>query len=284
MKTKVALIQIAPSANVQENVQKVVKKIEEAAKNGAQIVALQELFSAPYFCQSEKDPEAVKYAESIPGPTTDALSKAAKDNKVLLVGGSIFEKGEDGKFYNTSVIFDIDGSVLTKYRKMHIPHDPRYYEQNYFEKGNLGYQVAKTRYGNIGVLICYDQWFPEAARTLTLMGADLIFYPTAIGRFTDEEPFEGDWQKGWEDVQRGHGIANNIYVAPINRVGTEGNLAFWGGSFVSDPFGTVIAHATNQEEIIYAEVDMEHAHRVREEWGFFRNRRTDSYGKLTENK
>lgn len=282
MKTKIALIQIAPVANTQENVQKAVEKISEAAQKGAQIVALQELFTAPYFCQSEKDPEAVKYAEAIPGPTTKALSQAAKDNKVIVVGGSVFEKAEDGKLYNTSVIFDIDGSELLKYRKMHIPHDPRYYEQNYFEKGNLGFNVAKTRYGNLSVLICYDQWFPEAARILTLKGADLIFYPTAIGRFTDEEPFEGDWQKGWEDVQRGHGIANNIYVASINRVGIEGKLAFWGGSFVSDPFGTVLTHAGDKEEIIYADVDLEHAHRVREEWGFFRNRRQDSYGPLLE--
>ncbi|KKP40576.1 MAG: peptidyl-arginine deiminase, agmatine deiminase [Candidatus Peregrinibacteria bacterium GW2011_GWF2_33_10] len=280
-KINIGLIQMQCGNDVNANLKKAEAKIKEATNKGAQIIALSELFSAPYFCQKEKDPNAIKFLETIPSGTTfEMLSKAAKDNKVIVVGGSIYETGENGKLYNTAVIFDIDGSVFLKYRKMHIPHDPRYYEQNYFEKGNLGYQIADTRYGKISVLICYDQWFPEASRILTLKGADLIFYPTAIGNFTDQEAFEGDWQKAWEDVQRGHAIANNIYVAPINRVGIEDKLEFWGGSFVADPFGKILAHGGNNEEIILAEIDLDHAERVREEWGFFHNRRPESYEEI----
>lgn len=276
------LIQMTCGDSAQVNLKKAVAHIATAAKKGAQIVCLQELFTAPYFCQQPRPSGALGYAESIPGNTTKTLSAAAKEHHIVLVAGSVFEKGDDGKFYNTAVIIDADGSVLVKYRKMHIPHDPRYYEQNYFEPGNLGYPIAETKYGKIAVLICYDQWFPEAARMMALNGAEIIFYPTAIGRFTDEEGWEGDWQKAWEDVQRGHAIANNVYVAPVNRVGVEGKLAFWGGSFVSDPFGKVIAHAAAKEEILLAKVDLSRVHRIREEWGFFRNRRPDSYDRLTK--
>lgn len=276
------LIQMACSDDAAVNLENAVRLIADAAKKGAQIVCLQELFTAPYFCQEEKSPHAMRFVEKVPGPTIKILQKAAKENNVIVVGGSLFEKGDDGKFYNTAVIIDVDGSVLVKYRKMHIPHDPRYYEQNYFEPGNLGYPIAETKYGKIAVLICYDQWFPEAARMMALNGAEIIFYPTAIGRFTDEEGWEGDWQKAWEGVQCGHAIANTVYVAPVNRVGVEGKLAFWGGSFVSDPFGNVIAHAGDKEEILLAKVDLSRVHRTREEWGFFRNRRPDSYSQLTQ--
>jgi predicted amidohydrolase len=277
---KVALIQMSMGRDKEANLRKALALIKEAAKKGASVACLPELFNAPYFPQEEKA-EAEGYAEEIPGKTTGALSQAARESKMIIVGGSIFERHE-GKFFNTSVVFDERGTVLGSYRKMHIPHDPNFYEQNYFERGDLGYKVFRTSAGNIGTLICYDQWFPEAARTLALMGADIIFYPTAIGRVDGVEQSEGDWQEAWETVQRGHGIANATAICAVNRVGREGAMGFWGGSFVSSQFGTLLAKGGESEGLVMAEVDVSLGGKVKEGWRFFHNRRPETYGKLVE--
>ncbi|MEW6036262.1 MAG: nitrilase-related carbon-nitrogen hydrolase [Candidatus Micrarchaeota archaeon] len=277
---KVALIQMSMSADKASNVSKAVKKIGEAAAKGAGIVCLPELFTSPYFPQEEKA-DAERFAESVPGPTTEALSKAAKQNKVIVVGGSVFERS-NGKLFNTTPVFDAGGRMLGTYRKMHIPHDPGFFEQNYFEKGDLGYKVFETRYGKLGTLICYDQWFPEAARTLALMGADMIFYPTAIGAVDGVVQTEGSWQEAWETVQRGHAIANAAAVCAVNRVGREGKTKFWGGSFICSQFGTILARGSDREEIVMADVGPELGKHVREGWRFFYNRRPETYDKLTE--
>jgi agmatine deiminase len=280
MKVKVALIQMGMGEERNENVAKALSLISSAAKKGANIVCLPELFTAPYFPQEEKA-KAEKYAETIPGHTTEALSKAARENKVVIVGGSVFERDQKTKkFYNTAVVFDETGKMLGKYRKMHIPHDPSFYEQNYFERGDLGYKIFETTYGKLGTLICYDQWFPEAARVLALMGADMIFYPTAIGFVRGVEQAEGSWQNAWEVVQRGHGIANATAICAVNRVGKEGDMIFWGGSFISSQFGTVLARGFEKEEVILAEVDLDLGRKVKEGWRFFHNRRPESYKKL----
>lgn len=280
-KFKIALIQMSMGNSVSENLQKAVKMIKQSAKKGANIVCLPELFNTPYFPIEEKA-EISQYAQPIPGPTSEILSQAAKDANIVLVAGSIYEKAENGKLYNTAMVFDENGAMLGKYRKMHIPHDPGFYEQNYFEKGDLGYKVFATKYGKIGVLICYDQWFPEAARTLALMGADIIFYPTAIGWTKNVEPIEGNWNKAWDSVQIGHAVANNVIIAPVNRCGVEKDTTFWGGSFVCDAFGTILAKGKDKEKVIIAECDLAHSKFVREGWRFFYNRRPESYGKLTE--
>ena len=263
-----------------KNLDKALSRIKEASGRGANIVCLPELFNAPYFPQEEKA-EAEQFAEAVPGPTTRALSEAARDCKVVIVGGSVYEK-DGNKFYNTTAVFDESGRTLGKYRKMHIPHDPSFYEQNYFERGDLGYKVFETKYGKLGTLICYDQWFPEAARTLSLMGADIIFYPTAIGWVEGIKPAEGDWKEAWTAVQRGHGIANATAICAVNRVGSEGTMNFWGGSFISSQFGTMLAHGGDREELVMAEVDLELGKKVREGWRFFYNRRPDTYGKIVE--
>lgn len=263
-------------------VEKAVKKVAEAASRGAKIVCLPELFSCPYFCQRKDDTSAFEKAEPIPGPTTNLLSQAAKEHGIVLIGGSVFEKTQSGKYYNTAVVFERNGSLLDTYRKMHIPEDPRYHEQHYFSPGDSGVKVVDTPFGRIAVLICYDQWFPEVARIAALSGAEIIFYPTAIGRFTDEAPEEGDWQDPWETVQRGHAIGNNVYVAAVNRVGREDGLDFWGGSFVCNEFGSVIAHAGSQEEILIAECDLSRIEQTRKAWGFLRNRRPELYKKIVQ--
>lgn len=278
-KVKVAIIQMGMSDSIETNLEKATRKIDEAAKIGAKIIALPELFTTPYFPQDEKTEK--DFPEEIPGKTTELLSKSAKENQIILVAGSIYEKAGN-KQYNTSVVVDESGKILGKYRKMHIPHDPNFYEQCYFEKGDLGYQIFKTKYGNIGVLICYDQWFPEAARALALMGADIIFYPTAIGTVKGVEQKEGDWQHAWETVQIGHGIANCIHIAPINRVGTEKEMDFFGGSFISGPFGKILAHAGNKEEVLIGECDFSENQFVRDGWRFFKERRPETYKKLLE--
>ena len=275
------LIQMSMSSDPEENIRKAVRMTHEASERGAQIVCLPELFTALYFPREEKI-DASGLAETIPGKTTDILSKAAKDNNVVLVGGSLFEE-EGGKYYNTSVVFDESGKIIGKYRKMHIPHDPFFYEKDYFEESMDGFKVFHTKYGAIGVLICYDQWFPEAARINALMGADVIFYPTAIGVPEGNAQEEGNWQEAWTVVQRGHAVANSLVVAAVNRVGKEGNMNFFGGSFVSDQFGKVLSQGGDKEKIILAEIDMNLSKQVREGWRFFQNRRPDSYGKLIEN-
>jgi agmatine deiminase len=282
METKqvtLGLIQMSMTADASANLQKALAAIERAAEKGAQIACLPELFTSPYFPQEEKA-DAAAYADSIPGTVTRALSQAAADNKLVVVGGSIFEK-DGNKFYNTSVVFDQKGKLLGRYRKMHIPHDPNFYEQDYFSQGD-GYRVFPTSYGKLAVLICYDQWYPEAARISALMGADIIFYPTAIGTVEGVSQEEGDWQDAWTTVQRGHAIANCVAVAAVNRVGREGSMAFWGGSFVSSQFGTLLAKGGAKEELVLAKVDLGLGKTVREGWRFFHNRRPKTYARLLE--
>jgi len=269
------------SSDPEENGRKAIRMIHEASERGAQIVCLPELFTTLYFPREEKR-DAFGLAETIPGKTTEVLSKAAKENNVVVVGGSIFEK-EGDKFYNISVVFDETGRIIGKYRKMHIPHDPFFFEKDYFEESRDGFKVFHTKYGAIGVLICYDQWFPEAARINALMGADVIFYPTAIGVPDGNAQEEGNWQEAWTVVQRGHAVANSLVVAAVNRVGKEENMNFFGGSFVSDQFGKILAEGGDKEKIIIAEIDLNLSKQVREGWQFFYNRRPESYKKLVEN-
>lgn len=275
------LIQMAMSSDPEENRKKAIRMIHEASERGAQIVCLPELFMTLYFPREEKT-DASGLAETIPGKTTESLSQAAKENNVVIVGGSLYEK-EGGRFYNTSVVFDETGRMIGKYRKMHIPHDPFFYEKNYFEESRDGFKVFQTKYGAIGVLICYDQWFPEAARVNALMGADVIFYPTAIGVPDGNTQEEGNWHEAWTAVQRGHAVANSVVVVAVNRVGKEGNMNFFGGSFVSDQFGKIVSEGGDQEKIIIAEIDLNLSRQVREGWRFFYNRRPESYKKLIEN-
>lgn len=272
------LIQMSMSADHQENLSKALKMIEEAAKKGAQIVCLPELFSTQYFPQNKKS--SIK-PEKIPGPTSSFLSRTAKKNKVVIVGGSIFEK--DGlRKYNTSIVLDQNGKLLGNYRKVHIPEDEAFYEQDYFSSGS-SYKVVSTTFGKIGVLICFDQWYPEPARTMRLLGAEIIFYPTAIGTVSGIKQVEGDWHDAWESVQKGHAIANSTIVAAINRVGKEGEMKFWGGSFVYDQFGKLLARADRaKEEVIIVECDLNLGKEIEEGWGFMRNRKPKTYSKLVE--
>lgn len=281
MQANIALIQTKMSAKKSDNLSHAVEKISEAAKSGANIVCLPELFTTPYFPQREKM-DATAYAEKIPGETTNALSQAAKENGVGVVGGSIFEKQGDN-FYNTSTIFDENGKLQAKYRKIHVPHDENFFEQNYFTAGS-DYVVAKTSFGKISPLICFDQWFPEAARECALAGAQIIFYPTAIGTVKGVAQAEGNWHHAWETVQRGHAIANSVVVCAANRVGTEGKITFWGGSFICDAFGKVLARGGSNEEIVMAKIDFSHGKDIREGWKFFENRKPQTYAKIAGKK
>lgn len=279
------LVQMGMSGRAEENLAKAIAGIASAAKKGAQIVCLPELFTAPYFAQKAggKKEASEKYAEAIPGKTTDALAKSAKENSVILIGGSIYEKeGKSGKSYNTSCVFDEKGKLLGKYRKIHIPHDECFFEKDYFAPGNLGFNAFDTQHCKISPLICYDQWFPEAARSVALMGAEIIFYPTAIATVRGVEQAEGNWQEAWENSMRGHAIANGIVVVAVNRCGTEGKMDFWGGSFVCNAFGKTLARAGNKEEVLVAQVDLEHSKMVREGWRFGYSRRPEEYGKIVE--
>lgn len=272
----VGLIQTNVSDNVAENVKKTINMIKEASTKGAQIVCLQELFRTRYFPQQEKQ-DVSKLAETIPGESTRVLSEVAKKEKVVIIV-PIFEKGSNGKYYNSAVVIDADGKILGSYRKIHVPHDPLFYEKNYFEAGNLGYTVFNTKYARVGVLICYDQWFPEAARINTLMGAEIIFYPTAIGYIKGYTSSDGDWHDAWKTVQRGHAISNGVHVAAVNRVGEEGQLEFWGGSFVCDSFGQVLKEASNKdEEVLVVKVNLNKNGEIREGWGFLKNRQPETY-------
>ena len=277
----VGLVQMTCGDDSGTNLAKAIQRIEEAARHGAQIVCLQELFSSLYFCQRE-DTNAFQLAESIPGPTTEALSRVAATHQLVLIV-PLFEKRAPGLFHNTVVVIDADGSLVGKYRKMHIPDDPLYYEKFYFTPGDLGFQAFDTHYARIGVLICWDQWFPEAARLTALSGAQLLFYPTAIGWHHAEPPDERDAQRqAWETIQRGHAVANGVYVAAVNRVGTEAGLQFWGSSFMSDPFGRVLAKAdTQEEETLVAACDLGRIDTVRQDWPFLRDRRIDAYANIT---
>ena len=263
------------------NLKKAIARIGEAAKKGAQIVCLQELFRSQYFCQTE-DIELFKLAETIPGPSTAALSKVARQNKIVLIA-SLFEKRAAGVYHNTAVTFDSNGRIAGKYRKMHIPDDPLYYEKFYFTPGDLGFQAHQTKYGKLGTLVCWDQWFPEAARLSALSGAQFLFYPTAIGWLPNEKKEMNKAQhSAWETIQRAHAIANGVYVVAVNRVGREGKLNFWGQSFVADPFGRIIAKAApDQEELLIVDCDLTKIEETRQNWPFLRDRRVDAYNALS---
>jgi N-carbamoylputrescine amidase len=278
---KVGLIQTAVSKDVDENLEKTARNIKQAARKGAEIVCLQELFAYRYFAQVHDD-RFFEIAESIPGRLSQFLSECASANRVQLIGGSIYEKGDDAKFYNTSLIFDSRGEMIGKYRKMHIPHDPNYYEQHYFSPGDLGYVQVNMGKAVVAPLICYDQWYPEAARVNAMHGAQIIFYPTAIGWFKElrrDEPFSA---RRWEHAMCAHASLNGIFVAAVNRVGREGDLRFWGGSFVADPFGEVVARASHsKEQVLVAAVDLNRISISQEGWRFLHNRRPNSYTDLT---
>jgi len=277
---KIGLVQMNCDQKPKANLKKAIVRIEEAAKQGAQIVCLQELFRSQYFCQTE-DIALFKLAETIPGPTTDALSKVAQQKKVVIVA-SIFEKRAAGVYHNTAVIINATGKIAGKYRKMHIPDDPLYYEKFYFTPGDLGFQTHDTKYGKVGALVCWDQWFPEAARLTALSGSQFLFYPTAIGWLPDEEEEMNQAQhSAWETIQRAHAIANGVYVVVVNRVGREGKLNFWGQSFVADPFGRIIAKASSdKEEVLVVDCDLDKIEETRQNWPFLRDRRIDAYGNL----
>ena len=275
----IGLVQTSLSDDIHSNMENTISKIKEAADKGAKIICLQELYRTKYFPTDEKK-DVTKLAETIPGETTSTLSNLAKELRVVIIA-PIFEV-DGGKHYNTAVVIDSDGKILGSYRKMHIPHDPFFYEKSYFDVGNSGYKTFQTQDVKFGVLICYDQWFPEAARTLALQGADLIFYPSAIGYLEGDPLSQEDWHNSWENIQRSHAIANGIHVASINRVGVEGNIKFWGASFVCDAFGRLIKRASEtNEEVVVATLDISQNKRIQDGWGFLRNRLPATYGLIS---
>jgi len=283
-KVKIGLVQMSCTSDKTINLQKAIDEIKVAAKKGAQIVCLQELFTSLYFCDVE-DYENFTLAESIPGPSTEILSKVAKENNVVVIA-SLFEKTTQGLYHNTTAVIDADGTYLGKYRKMHIPDDPAFYEKFYFTPGDLGYKIFKTKYATIGVLICWDQWYPEAARITALMGAEILFYPTAIGWATSQDDETNTEQyNAWQTIQRSHAVANGVHVVSVNRVGFEQNglMKFWGGSFVSNPFGSLLYKASHEnEETVVVEIDTNKTDFFRTHWPFLRDRRTDSYQPITK--
>jgi N-carbamoylputrescine amidase len=285
-KFSVGLIQISCALDPRENLAKAETRIREAAGRGAQIICLQELFRSQYFCR-EENTEHFALAEPIPGSSTEALGKLARSLGVVVIG-SLFERRAAGVYHNTAVVLDADGSLVGKYRKMHIPDDPLYYEKFYFTPGDLGFHSFETRFGRIAVLVCWDQWYPEAARLASLGGASIIFYPTAIGWHPSEKKEAGAAQlDAWRTIQRAHAIANGIFVAAVNRVGYEGTkasgLEFWGHSFVADPFGQVLAEGSEEsEETLVVECDLRRIEEVRRNWPFLRDRRIDAYAPILE--
>ena len=283
---RLGLLQSACSADPRVSLTKTLAQAEQAAKQGAQIICTQELFRSPYFCQSE-DHDNFKLAESIPGPSTEAFQKLAKKHRVVIIA-SLFEKRSSGVYHNTAAIIDADGSLLGLYRKMHIPEDPLFHEKFYFTPGDLGFRAWPTRHGKIGVLICWDQWYPEAARLTAMQGAEILFYPTAIGWHPKEKSAYGVNQHGaWELIQRSHAVANGCYVAAVNRIGLEqpiggDGLEFWGQSFVAGTSGQLLAKASaTKEEILIVPVDLAKVDVTRTHWPFLRDRRIDAYGDLT---
>ena len=280
---KVGLVQMSCTADVEANVEKAIAKTREAAAQGAQIVCLQELFKSLYFCDVE-DHANFNLGEAIPGPTTDLLGALAKELGIVIIA-SLFEKRAPGLYHNTTAVLDADGSYLGKYRKMHIPDDPGYYEKFYFTPGDLGYKVFQTKFGKLGVLICWDQWYPEAARITSLMGAEILFYPTAIGWDTNEQDpaINQEQYNAWQTIQRSHSVANGVYVVSVNRVGREADQQFWGGSFVSNPFGSLMYLASHDhEELKVIELDLDKTEYCRTTWPYLRDRRIDSYQPITK--
>ena len=279
---KIGLVQMSCTANKQENLQKAIAKVRETAAKGAQIICLQELFTSLYFCDVESY-DNFALAESIPGSSSDELSVIAKELNVVIIA-SLFEKRTHGIYHNTTAVLDADGAYLGKYRKMHIPDDPGFYEKFYFTPGDLGYKVFKTKFATIGVLICWDQWYPEAARITSLMGAEVLFYPTAIGwAETQDEGTNTEQYNAWQTIQRSHAIANGVHVVSVNRVGNEAGVNFWGGSFVANPFGTIMYQASHQEEEnIVQEINLSKTDSYRTHWPFLRDRRIDSYQPITK--
>jgi N-carbamoylputrescine amidase len=281
---QLGLVQRRATRDAAENLRRTIEGIREAARRGAQIVCTQELFLGPYFCQTE-DHEFFKLAEPIPGPTTEAMQAIAKELGIVIVA-SLFEKRAEGLYHNTAAIIDADGSYLGKYRKMHIPDDPQYLEKFYFTPGDLGFKAWDTKFGRIGVLVCWDQWYPEGARLTAMQGAEILFYPTAIGWLVPEKAEHGERQaNSWETIQRAHAIANGVYVCAVNRVGHEDGpnegIEFWGNSFVADPSGTVVAKAGQEEEVMVVPVDLARVDVQRTHWPFLRDRRIDAYQDLT---
>ncbi|MDP5169232.1 MAG: carbon-nitrogen hydrolase [Bacteroidia bacterium] len=277
-KVKVGLVQNACSADVAENRQKAVQGIREAAAKGAQIVCLQELFSSLYFCDIENY-DNFQLAESIPdGPSGETFGALAKELGVVIIA-SLFERRAQGLYHNTVAVFDADGSFMGKYRKNHIPDDPGYYEKFYFTPGDTGYRVFKTKFATIGVLICWDQWYPEAARITSLMGADMLFYPTAIGwDLSQNEQTNAEQFHAWQTIQKSHAVANGVHVISVNRVGIEGGMKFWGGSFVANPFGWVLYQADHESELVHVEeLDLAKTDQYRTHWPFLRDRRIETY-------
>ncbi len=284
-KFRIGLVQMACSPDPAENLAKAEWRIREAAGRSAQIVCVQELFRSQYFCREEKT-EWFDLAEPIPGPTSESFARLAAELSIVIVG-SVFERRAAGVYHNTALVFDADGSLLGRYRKMHIPDDPLYFEKYYFTPGDLGFRVFDTRYARVAPLVCWDQWYPEAARLATLSGAQVLFYPTAIGWHPAEKAEFGTAQQdAWRTIQRAHAIANGLYVAAVNRVGYEGppehGLEFWGGSFVADPFGRVLAEASPAgEDTLVVECDPRQIEEVRRNWPFLRDRRIDAYAAIT---
>ena len=288
-KLKVGLVQLSISESVEDNMSKISTKVKEIAQKGAKLVVLQELHNSLYFCQVE-DPTNFDLAESIPGKSTDFYGKLAKECHIVLVT-SLFEKRVAGLYHNTSVVFDTDGSIAGKYRKMHIPDDPAYYEKFYFTPGDLGFEPIQTSVGKLGVLICWDQWYPEAARLMAMKGAEMLIYPTAIGWESTDSDSEKERQKeAWVLSQRGHAVANGLHVIAVNRVGYEADpsgvtngIQFWGNSFVAGPQGEIILNASNkEEELMVVEIDLTRTETVRRMWPFFRDRRIDAFGDIVK--
>ena len=280
------LVQMRCEPEPEVNLEKAIIRIRQAAKDGAQIICLQELFRSPYFCQRQ-DAALFDLAEPIPGPSTERLARVAKETGVVVIA-SLFERRTAGVYHNTAAVIDADGALLGIYRKMHIPDDPLYHEKYYFTPGDLGFRAFDTRFGRIGVLVCWDQWYPEAARLTALQGASVLFYPTAIGWHPKEKAEYGQAQHdAWELIQRSHAVANGVYVAAVNRVGHEGpadgGLEFWGASFVSDPFGRVLQRAAHDREgTLLVQFDPRLQEEIRRNWPFLRDRRIDAYGDITK--
>jgi N-carbamoylputrescine amidase len=283
---KLAAVQMRMGTDPAVNLERAVAKVREAAQRGAEIVCLPELFRSQYFCQTE-DHAQFDLAEPIPGPSTEALTRVAREANVVIIA-SLFERRAAGLYHNTAAVIDAGGALLGMYRKMHIPDDPLYYEKFYFTPGDLGFRAFDTRVGRIGTLVCWDQWYPEGARLATLAGADLLTYPTAIGWHPAEKAEHGAAQAdAWRTIQRSHAIANGVYVAAVNRVGHEGpasgGIEFWGGTFVCDPFGVVLAEASRtEEETLIVTCDRRRQEEVRRNWPFLRDRRIDAYGSITK--